>query len=362
MYSDAADLHTLFLADAPLMDVRAPIEFHKGAFPHAVNLPLMNDEERRRVGICYKQQGPDKALSLGHRLVSGAVKAERLAAWVDFAQAHPDGYLYCFRGGQRSGIVQQWLLAEGGIRYPRVKGGYSAMRAFLIDTLETAAAQCRYTILGGLTGSGKTEVLAQLPTGVDLEQLANHRGSSFGKRLSPQPTQIDFENALAIRLLRMRHRGVSRFVLEDEGRFIGSRSLPLALYQQIRHSPLVWLDEPFESRVTRILDDYVIDLHAGMLQQLDEDHAWSALSDRLQHSLTGIAKRLGMERYQRLSGVLLDALAHHQRHGDSSRHRDWITPLLAEYYDPMYASQRQTYEQRLVFRGTRQEILDYLSA
>lgn len=360
MHADITDLQSLFIADVPLMDVRAPIEFHKGAFPNAVNLPLMSDEERHRVGICYKQQGPDKALALGHRLVSGTIKADRLAAWIDFTRAHPQGVLYCFRGGQRSAIVQQWLLAEG-VHCPRVAGGYKAMRSFLLETLDTAAAQCRHTILGGLTGSGKTEVLTRLTHGVDLEGLANHRGSSFGKRLTPQPAQVDFENALAIRLLRLRHAGISNIVLEDEGRFIGSCSLPLALHQQVRSSPLVWLDEPLAARVTRILDDYVIELHTALGKAMDQDQTWVALSDRLQRSLAGIARRLGMERYQRLSVIMQDALGHHQRHGDPSRHRDWITSLLVEYYDPMYASQRNAYEQRLVFRGTRIEVLEYLS-
>lgn len=362
MHADITDLRPLFLNDIPMMDVRAPVEFHKGAFPNTVNLPLMDDEERRRVGTCYKQHGPEKALALGHRLVSGEIKARRLAAWTEFARAHPEGCLYCFRGGQRSGIVQQWLSTESGIHYPRVAGGYKAMRAFLIDALEMAAAQCSYTILGGLTGSGKTEVLARLPQGVDLEGLANHRGSSFGKRLTPQPSQIDFENALAIRLLRMRRQGMDHFVLEDEGRFIGSLSLPLALLQRIQHNRLVWLDEPFEARVTRILDDYVVDLYAALCGHLDQDQAWTALSDRLQQSLAGIARRLGMERFQRLSALMRDALAHHQRHGDPSRHRDWIAALLAEYYDPMYASQRHARERRLVFRGGRAEVLEYLSA
>jgi tRNA 2-selenouridine synthase len=361
MHANITDLQSLFIADVPLMDVRAPIEFHKGAFPNAVNLPLMSDDERHRVGICYKQQGPDKALALGHRLVSGAIKADRLAAWIDFTRAHPQGVLYCFRGGQRSAIVQQWLLAES-VHYPRVAGGYKAMRSFLVETLDAAAAQCRYTILGGLTGSGKTEVLTRLTHGVDLEGLANHRGSSFGKRLTPQPAQVYFENALAIHLLRLRHAGIGHIVLEDEGRFIGSCSLPLALHQQVRSSPLVWLDEPLTARVTRILDDYVVDLYTALSAQLDQDQAWAALSDRLQHSLASIARRLGMERYRRLSALMCGALDHHQRHGDPSRHRDWITALLAEYYDPMYASQRDAYGQRLVFRGTRAEVQEYLSA
>ena len=98
----------------------------------------MNDAERQKVGTCYKQQGQEAAIKLGHQLVNGAVKAERVAAWAAFARANPAGYLYCFRGGLRSQITQQWLKEEAGIEYPRVVGGYKAMRGFLLETTEQA--------------------------------------------------------------------------------------------------------------------------------------------------------------------------------------------------------------------------------
>ena len=148
------DYRAIFLNDVPMMDVRAPVEFAKGAFPGVVNLPLMNDAERQAVGTCYKQQGQQAAIELGHRLVAGDLKAERIAAWAQFAQAHPDGLLYCFRGGLRSQIVQQWLETEAGIVYPRVIGGYKAMRGFLIETLAHDVTHARFVVLGGLTGSG----------------------------------------------------------------------------------------------------------------------------------------------------------------------------------------------------------------
>jgi tRNA 2-selenouridine synthase len=178
---DCTDYRDIFLNDRPMMDARAPVEFLKGSFPGVVNLPLMNDHERQRVGTCYKQHGQQAAVELGHQLVSGAIKTERVQAWADFARAHPDGLLYCFRGGLRSQIVQQWLKDEAGIDYPRVGGGYKAMRTFLLDTMDQAVAQCDFVLLGGMTGTGKTEVLTQLNNGLDLEGYANHRGSSFGK-------------------------------------------------------------------------------------------------------------------------------------------------------------------------------------
>ncbi len=102
----------------------------KGAFPNTVNRPLMNDIERQKIGTSYKQHGQQAAIC-GHELVCGALKAERLAAWKAFAEANPNGYLYCFRGGLRSQIVQRWLKQDAGIDYPRVIGGYKALRNFL---------------------------------------------------------------------------------------------------------------------------------------------------------------------------------------------------------------------------------------
>ena len=160
MRDNSSNYRDIFLNDIPLMDMRAPVEFTKGAFPNAINLPLMTDIERQKVGTCYKQHGQEAAIALGHQLVGGKVKAERVEAWSAFARANPHGYLYCFRGGLRSQIVQQWL-KDAGIDYPRVFGGYKAMRTFLIETTQQAVAECDFVIVGGMTGTGKTEVIAE---------------------------------------------------------------------------------------------------------------------------------------------------------------------------------------------------------
>ena len=359
MVHDITDFRDLFLNDRPMMDTRAPIEFHKGAFPGVVNLPLMTDHERERVGTCYKQQGQQAAVILGHQLVSGQVKAERLQAWVDFAQANPDGCLYCFRGGMRSQIVQQWLKQDAGIDYPRVTGGYKALRSFLIETVDDAVAQCDLTVLGGMTGTGKTDVLVQLNNALDLEGHANHRGSSFGKRATGQPTNIDFENRLAIDLLKKRSQGHQRFVLEDESRTVGSCALPLALYQRMQDAPMVWLEDSLPSRVERILRDYVVQLCAEFTDKNGE-HGFTLFSHRLQESLANIQRRLGGERYQRLQAVMDAALQEQARCGSVDLHRVWIEALLREYYDPMYAFQREKKAGRIAFAGDQVEVLEYL--
>lgn len=355
------DYRAIFLNDVPMMDVRAPVEFAKGAFPGVVNLPLMNDAERQAVGTCYKQQGQQAAIELGHRLVAGDLKAERIAAWAQFAQAHPDGLLYCFRGGLRSQIVQQWLETEAGIVYPRVIGGYKAMRGFLIETLEHDVTHARFVVLGGLTGSGKTELLNQLPHSVDLEGLANHRGSGFGSRPTGQPGQIDFENTLAIDVLRKRAQGHACFVVEDEGTHIGRCSVPLALRHTMAQAPLVWLEVPFAERVERILSDYVVAQQADFVAVHGEGQGELAFREHLLRSLAKIAQRLGGERYQRLQAIMQSALAAPGA-GDVDLHREWIEALLHGYYDPMYAFQRQKHAERIVFAGGASDVLAYLRA
>ncbi len=360
MRPNSAHYRDIFLHDLPLMDVRAPVEYTKGAFPHTVNLPLMNDLERQKVGTSYKQHGQDAAIELGHQLVRGQLKAERIEAWAAFARANPDGYLYCFRGGLRSQITQQWLKEEAGIDYPRVIGGYKALRNFLIDTTEAAVAECDFVIVGGMTGTGKTEVLAQLDNAVDLERHANHRGSSFGKHATPQPGQIDFENLLAIDLLKKRAAGMQQFVLEDESRLIGICSLPLPLHHGMQQYPLVWLEDSLEGRVERILGDYVIDLSAEFIALHGEEQGFVAFAERLQQSLKNIVKRLGGERYQRLAAIMDEALVEQQRSGAVDLHRGWIEGLLGEYYDPMYAYQRESKAVRIEFSGDQQAVVEYL--
>lgn len=361
MRPDCTELHRLFVDDVPLMDMRAPVEFAKGAFPGVVNLPLMTDDERHKVGTCFKQQGQAAAIALGHQLVNGAVKQQRLEAWAAFAKAHPDGYLYCFRGGLRSQIVQGWL-KEAGIHYPKVVGGYKAMRTLLLETTQQAVAQCDFVLLGGLTGTGKTDVLLKLDNVLDLEGHANHRGSSFGKRATAQPAQIDFENALAIDVLKKRQRGIEQFVLEDEGRIVGSCAVPLELYKGMHQYRLVWLEDSFDNRVQRILRDYVINLCGEFVALHGEESGPQLFAERMRQSMANIHKRLGGERFQRLYGLLEQALDEQLRSGDVGLHRGWIEGLLNEYYDPMYAYQREAKASRIEFAGDALEVREYLKA
>lgn len=363
---DTNDFRALFLRNTPMMDTRAPQEFTKGAFPHAISLPLMTDAERAEVGTCYKQQGQDAAIQLGHTLVSGQVKAQRVEQWLAFAAANPDGYLYCFRGGLRSKITQRWL-AEAGCEYPRITGGYKAMRRFLIDTLERVVGQRTAIILSGRTGCAKTDLLNTLPNSIDLEGLAHHRGSTFGKRPAGQPSQIDFENSLAIQLLRkddalQKLDGIDRtgsIVLEDESLLIGRCALPAALRARMAVSEIVLIDAGLEERVEHSFNNYILHKLAEWQAQEGEELGFAGFVADLRDSMQRVRKRLGGVRHAEVSAILEAAVAAHER-GDSSLHRDWIRPMLECYYDPMYDYQLNKKADRIIFRGRADAVREYL--
>ncbi|TAA45854.1 tRNA 2-selenouridine(34) synthase MnmH [Corallincola spongiicola] len=356
---DSADFTDIFLHDRPLIDTRAPLEFAKGAFPTAVNLPLMTDQERAKVGTCYKKHGQDAAIKLGHQLVKGATKEARVAAWQRFAEQHPEGYLYCFRGGLRSQISQQWL-TETGTPYPRISGGYKAMRRFLIDELEQQLPKVPLVILGGRTGCAKTHLLTGLPRFIDLEGLANHRGSAFGKRIGGQPAQIGFENALTIDLLKYRHQhGYQPLVLEDESHLIGRCALPLCLQNEMQQAPLVLVETSLEQRIETSYRDYILDNLAASQQKWGEEEGFSHFADGLRLAMSKLKRRLGDLRYRELLALLEHGFNDHLQ-GRPESHKAWIAPLFAEYYDPMYDYQLTKKQHRIVFRGDTEAVNDYL--
>ncbi|MCK5648418.1 MAG: tRNA 2-selenouridine(34) synthase MnmH [Gammaproteobacteria bacterium] len=351
-------IRSILLNDIPLMDVRAPVEFAQGAFPSAVNYPLMNDQERHEVGIRYKQSGQDAAIKLGNKLVSGELKEQRIAQWQAFAKEYPDGYLYCFRGGLRSRTVQQWL-QESGVNLPLVNGGYKAMRRVLLDELEQSIADSRFVILGGKTGTGKTWLLKELSAAIDLEGLAHHRGSSFGRFPDGQPSQINFENNLSIILMKYRARGMNQFWLEDEGHLIGGIFLPVSLQKKMQQSNLVILEEELQYRINITLKDYVIDLenYYNNYYPATKDNAFKLFAEYLLASLERIKKRLGGERFQTISRQMHEALEEHRNSGQLDLHRIWIESLLTLYYDPMYDYQLEKKHLRVIFRGNSHQIL-----
>ncbi len=354
------DLESLFLRGTALLDVRAPVEFAQGAFPGSVNLPLLNDEERHQVGLCYKTRGQDAAIELGNRLVAGETRRQRIDAWYQHLKQRDDVALYCFRGGLRSRITQQWLYEQTGERFPLVKGGYKAMRQFLLATLERHTAEMPCLLLSGRTGSGKTRLLQTLAHKIDLEGLYHHRGSVFGRHVDDQPGQIDIENALAIELLKQQRQGRPTLVLEDEGVCIGGRRIPECLFQRMKQAPVIVLEVDFAQRVDIIFDEYVVQSCAEYQRALGAENGRQGWADGLLLSIDKIRKRLGGKAHGEIRALMLDALNAPPGHDDLSRHKQWIARLLQDYYDPMYDYQLSKKAQRIVFRGDWQAVQAFI--
>ena len=347
-----ADEFKRLLCDGiPMLDVRAPVEFNQGAFPHVSNIPLLNDEQRQQVGLCYKTQGQDKAIQLGYKLISGETKARLIEKWRLFCQQNPDACLYCFRGGMRSHLVQEWLKNEG-VYIPLIEGGYKAMRGYLLEVLEQPLNLIR---ISGQTGVGKTDLLVKLQNKIDLEALANHRGSAFGKQISRQPSQIDFENNLAIEILKKRLQPDSPIIVEDESRYIGSINLPHTFIQNMKSAPVIILTCPQEQRIDRIFKDYVVSQESAYIE-IHPENGLQLFADSLQLALKKIQKRLGGARYKHLNEIMQQAL----NLQSEQLHKKWISDLLDFYYDPMYQYQLDKKSNKTIFVGNQFELYDYI--
>lgn len=349
----------LLVNNVPMIDVRAPVEFSKGALPCSVNQPLMMDYERHQVGIRYKSNGQQAAIALGHRLVSGDTKQQRVQAWQDFIAANPNAVLYCARGGLRSELSCEWLM-ERGVLCPKVEGGYKSLRGFLYQYLIDYSAKHRFTVVSGMTGTGKTEIIQQLANGVDLEGAANHKGSSFGRPLDNQPAQIDFENRIAIDLLQMQHRyPEANVVLEDESRNIGARHLPHYFAERMSQSQLVVIDMDFDERLERLWQEYVVERYRKTID-FHGENGEIEFASYLRESLLRVQKRLGGQLTKELLASMNSAIA--SQHQDNfSSHRHWLTVLTRDYYDPMYSYQLTQKKHLVVFRGDRPAVIAWLN-
>ncbi len=349
----AQNIRRLLANETPIIDVRAPIEFNQGAMPNAINLPLMNNEERAAVGTCYKQHGSQKAVELGHQLVKGEIKAHRVAAWREACERFPSGFICCARGGMRSHIVQKWL-AEIGIDYPLIEGGYKALRQATIE-MTNELVQRPIILIGGCTGNGKTTLVRSLPEGIDLEGFAHHRGSSFGRTVEAQFAQATFENYLAVDMLK-KSSYHSRWVLEDEGRAIGANGLPESLRIQMATAHLVVVDDPFERRMARLKEEYFDRMTHDFIEAYGEEKGWQEYSDYLHHGLYAIRRRLGAQRAAELTQLLDNALAAQKISANTEVHFSWLSPLLKEYYDPMYRYQLSKKQDKIIYTGSYEEV------
>ncbi len=315
------------LLNAPfdaVIDVRSPAEFAEDHPPGAVNLPVLNNEERARVGTLYKQVSPFDARKLGAALV--------FANASHHVQAALSGYdgswrplVYCWRGGQRSGAFT-WMLREIGWRAEVLDGGYRSFRRLVKGCLYDNVLPFKIIQLGGYTGTAKTALLARLAhRGVqtlDLEGLANHRGSLLGRMAEAQPSQKAFETALAKALLAL--SPAQPVVVEAESSKIGDINLPPALWEAMKAAPWIEVTAPLEARARFLAEAY---------EDVLADHA-------------ALCTKLAPLRFHR-GHALLDRWAELSAAGEKIA---LCASLAADHYDPAYDKAKKSVAPRVLSR------------
>lgn len=305
------------------LDVRSEGEFNYGHIPHATNLPLFNNEERKIIGTTYKQQSRNEAILVGLDIVG-----KKMGDFVRFVQPlikENKVFVHCWRGGMRSGSMA-WLLNLFGYEVFVLKGGYKSYRHHVLNEL---AKEFRFIVIGGRTGSGKTNLLSALKAigeqVVDLEKLANHKGSAFGALgQQPQPSTEHFENFLAEELKLLNPE--KRIWLEDESKLIGKVHLDLNFWNTLRTSPLFVIVLPLEVRVKNLLKDY------GNFSTED-----------LKKSFSNIVNRLGNEQWKNAVAAL------------EENNFERAAKIALHYYDKAYDRGITLKETKEIFRFAFEE-------
>jgi tRNA 2-selenouridine synthase len=261
------------MGNIPLVDVRSPKEFLHGHIFGAFNIPVFENEEREEIGKAYKIKGKEDAIALGLKRVG-----PKLHQFISEAKKiSPEKIIivHCWRGGMRSGSFA-WLLDLAGFKVYQLHKGYKAYRNFVLQSFEK---KIRLIVLGGMTGSGKSEILKSIRDSgeqiLDLEFIANHKGSAFGQiGMNPQPTQEQFENNLAYELHKLNPDKL--IWVEDESHSVGQVWLPNSLYSQMRESCVLKIDLNKEERLNHLVKGYS-----------------SAPLEELKNAIEKIQKRLG---------------------------------------------------------------------
>jgi tRNA 2-selenouridine synthase len=264
----------LALAEStPVIDVRSPQEFNNGHIPGAVNIPLFDDNERIAVGTKYKKEGRIPAILEGLKS-TGPALSSKLEQALEKARG---GKLlvHCWRGGMRSEAMA-WLFSSGDIETEVLEGGYKSYRHFILESL---SEKRKMIVLGGMTGSGKTHILRYLSEHgrqvIDLEGLANHKGSAFGSLgQPPQPSTEQFANDLYNKWEKLAID--LPFWVEDESRNIGTAFIPDSFYLNMQDTPAIILMMDLKTRLPRLMEEYS-----------------SYPAESLKTSILRISKRLG---------------------------------------------------------------------
>lgn len=288
-----------------LIDARSESEFFQGNIPRSINIPLLNNENRIVIGTLYKQKGREAAVKKGFELIGSQFyeKFDQIAQLANNKKV----MIYCWRGGMRSGILS-WMMSLANYEVFTLKGGYKSFRK---KVLETNSKNYSFIILGGKTGCGKTECLQLLKAKnqqiIDLEFLANHKGSAFGQNGNKiQPSNENFENLIAFELLKCQTNQV--IWIENESRLIGKLKIPDKIFDQLKNNLLLEIQIDEAERIQRIIKEY------GIIKQ-----------EELIYCTQKIEKKLGNQRMRQA----IEAL-------QNNDYKTWVTFIL-HYYDQTYA-------------------------
>ncbi len=312
MIKDINIEEALEMRDALLIDVRSEQEYSEATIPGAINVPLFNDQERAAVGKAYRHEGPEAAGRLGLKLI-----APQLCEKVEYVdKTAPSGkkvVVFCWRGGQRSRFMATIFDAMGYEVY-RLTGGYKSFRRYVNAYLNHEELSQKAVVLYGLTGVGKTEVLTRLDQmglpALDLEGLARHRGSVFGKiGLPPSPSQKDFESKIVNFLTEVGEEGI--FIVECESRRVGNLLVPKPVINSMKKGSRILLYASMASRVNRIRKVYT----AGPGENIKQ----------LQDAVSCLAGKIGRSRVEELKRLL-----------EEKKFNLVFTYLLKNYYDLLY--------------------------
>ena len=251
-------LNTFRNIDGVLIDVRSPKEYLQGHWPGAKNVPIFNNEERSLIGSAYKKKGREKAILLGLKIITPKLKVIKEILKSEIAQSSKNNLkIYCWRGGLRSASIAQFALLIG-LNPVLLSGGYKTYRTWSLKQFEK---EWPLRLIGGKTGTGKTHLLNELAkmkiSSIDLEGMANHKGSSFGGLgLPPQPSCEQYENLIAEELFKAEQNLAKEIWLEAESANLGKCRIPSKLFIQMKSAPLFLIERSKDERIEMLVKEY----------------------------------------------------------------------------------------------------------
>ena len=304
-----------------LIDARTPDEYSESHIKDAINLYALTNKEREEVGTLYKKCAFD-AKRLGASYIAKNV-SYHLQNFLSTITPETKIFIYCARGGQRSGGIAT-ILDSIGYRVYKLRGGYKSYRRYVLDYLESFK-QDNFIVLDGLTGSGKSIILREFEKAIDLEKLANHLGSSFGAINGTQPSQKQFQNSIYDELQRT--KDFDFVLVEGESKKIGKLHIPNHFYKKILKAPRIWIDSPIEDRVQRVLKEY---------EKIDEKF----FEDAMQKISPYIEKKYALKAKKAFY---------------SNNKKECVKILLQKYYDRVY-KHRGNYDTIITYNDTKEVI------